>query len=296
MNPYPYDAILVERPITPQALQLVTQCKNMGVIAWIELDDDLLRIPDYNNSQDFFSVPQHVQTIQQIIATADLVTVSTPHLQKLYGSINRNTRVIPNAWCDYRFPLPQIPQTGRPIKMAWRGSNKHSGDIYEVKTPVAQAMQDPSFGWTFFGDRPHFLNIPRKNYRPFSGLFSFFRDFILSKPDFLVVPLLVNDFNKSKSNCSWIEATMAGAATIAPMGLPEFDQPGIIRYKDNAHLKKIFDMIKKGKIDKREQVEASREALVENFRLSKVNELRINALADALQMYVPVEKEVEHGG
>lgn len=291
MNAFTYDVVLVERPITQDAYHIVTRCKNMGTVVWVDYDDNLFQIPDYNNAQDYFGNQQTMQLVQAIMQMADLVTVSTPHLKKLYGGMNKNVHLIRNAWCDYRFPMPGYEDAGKPVKMAWRGGNKHDMDVYEVREPLALSIQDPAFQWTFYGVRPFYLGIPRQNYKPFSGLFTYLQSFILSTPDFLFVPLQANDFNVSKSNCSWIEACLAGAVTIAPMSLPEFDQPGVIRYKDNTHLKKIFDGIKKGKYDKRERVEASRKALFENFRLSELNKLRKEALE---QVLFPVKNEVEH--
>lgn len=289
MHVFPYDVVLVERPITQTAWEIVKTCKSMGVLAWVDMDDNLFQIPDYNNSQDYFSIPQNMQLVQNILGIADLITVSTPHLHKLYSGVNQNCVVVPNAWCDYRFPFPEVSTINKPVKIAWRGGNKHDGDLFEVKGPLSIALQEPAFDWMFYGGRPHFFNINRSNYRPFSGLFSYFKDFILSGTDFLFVPLQVNDFNRSKSNCSWIEATLAGAVTIAPMGLSEFDQPGVIRYKDNAHLKRIFSDIKKGKYDKLERVEASRAALFENFRLSQVNAMR----KELLESFFKVNQKVE---
>ena len=45
-----------------------------------------------------------------------------------------------------------------------------------------------------------------------------------------LVPLAPNRFNEAKSNCSWLEATAAGAMVIAPGFLPEFVRPGIRNY------------------------------------------------------------------
>ncbi|MGL4559431.1 MAG: hypothetical protein ACRCV5_18185, partial [Afipia sp.] len=143
---------------------------------------------------------------------------------------------------------------------------------------------DPAFAWMFFGYRPPFLNVPRQNYRPWSGLFSYFRTMAANPPDFLFVPLEDNPFNRSKSNCALIEgAGLAGAVVVAPMALPEFNRPGVIRYKDAKHLETIFSAIKDGKYDKAERVEASRDALP---LLSDVNQERARALGDLLGLRV----------
>lgn len=295
---FPYHAALIERPITNEAHEVVRRCKSMGVLAWVDYDDNLFQIPDYNTAQDFFSESHNMQTVQAIMQIADLVTVSTPHLQKIYGGMNKNVHLVPNAWCDYLLPLPtEVKPEHSPVRMAWRGGNKHGGDLYEVRHILANALTDAAFDWKMFGwQNTAWQTVQLNKRRKFTTLFSYLQSFIQSDFDFLFVPLQVNDFNISKSNCSWIEATLAGAVTIAPIGLPEFDLPGVIRYKDNAHLKKIFAQIKKGGFDKRERVQASMEALHERFRLSQVNNLRIKLLEGMLYPEPVAKKVEEHGG
>ena len=289
-----FDACLVERPISTSALSIITHLKNMGVAVWLDYDDNLLDIPDYNTAQDYFHVQDNANVVQQCLAMADIVTCATEYLTKLYKGINRNTVTIPNAWNDFRFaPLAKPEGTHRPIRMAWRGANKHDGDLYAVRGTLAPALQDPAYQWAFFGYRPHYLGVKRSQYVPFSGLATYFRTFFTAGIDYLFVPLEVNNFNRAKSNISWIEATIAGAVTIAPAALPEFNRPGLIRYKDNRHLKDIFARIKAGKYDKAERVQASREDLRENYALSQVNALRAGVMAKLFGMEVGEKSKQE---
>ena len=70
----------------------------------------------------------------------------------------------------------------------------------------------------------------------------------------------------------------AGGGVIAPMSMPEFNRPGVIRYKDNAHLKDIFDQIAKGKIDKVKITQEGQEYILNERTLSAANEVRAEAL------------------
>jgi hypothetical protein len=47
------------------------------------------------------------------------------------------------------------------------------------------------------------------------------------------VNLYYNQFNLCKSHIAWLEATFAGAVTIAP-NWPEFNRLGVVRYNDEA--------------------------------------------------------------
>lgn len=286
LAPLAYDIILIECPINPGSQTAVQMCKDMGRAVWIDYDDNLFSIPRYNGAKEYFNRAGVSEIVQKCMALADIITVSTDFLKRLYSGINSNITVVPNAWDDFTFSdTPEIQSVNKPIRLAWRGSNKHRGDLYDIKSTIGKYLKDPAFDWAFLGDDPFWLDIHPNQYRGFSTLFSYFKAFFTSGVDFLIVPLQINDFNKAKSNCSWIEATLAGAVTIAPMGLPEFDKPGVIRYKDNRHLDMIFKDIKAGKYDKQERVQASREAL-EEIRLSKVNAIRGGILAGAFGLKV----------
>ena len=95
--------------------------------------------------------------------------------------------------------------------------------------------------------------------------------------DFLFVPLVDHEFNKAKSNIALIEALLSGIPAIAPISMPEFDRPGVIRYKGNADIPKVFSRIAQGQYNKEEIVKEGQEWL-EEIRLSKVNELRVKAI------------------
>jgi hypothetical protein len=55
-----------------------------------------------------------------------------------------------------------------------------------------------------------------------------------TSPDYIVVPLVNDAFNRCKSNIAWIEATNAGAVTIAPSYLPEFRGPAMHPLQDQS--------------------------------------------------------------
>jgi len=281
-NIFKYNAVIIERPITQNAYQLIQLARAQGVLTWIDYDDDLLNVPEYNKASDFYAVDQNMQLVQACMSSADIVSVATDGLKELYSGYNRNVVTINNAWNNYRYPLTKYPEEQRkPVRIAWRGSDTHFGDLYGMKSVMAKLVQDQSIKMTWYGWRPPFLPIKRRDYKPWTGLFSYLQTFWNDKPDFLVVSLTDNTFNKGKSNCSWIEATVGGTAVIAPMGLPEFNRPGVIRYKDAKHLQTIIDKVKAGKISKAERINASREELQSNYALSEVNRKRAEILFKA---------------
>jgi len=268
-----FQAILIERPHTPEGHTLIHIAKTYGVKVWLDIDDDLVNIPIWNEASTQWAHPKAQERIMAAFQAADLLTVSTPALLKLYGGANKNIACIPNAFNDAVFtPAPIQPQ-GRPVKMAWRGSGKHSGDIEEVKRPLLKAYADTGMRWKFYGAQPPaWLPFQHGEYRKFSPLYDYFLQLAADAPDWLFVPLMNILFNHAKSKCAAIEQFMlSGGAVIAPHGLPEFNMPGVLRYRDNADLTNIFADIAKGKVTKEEYAQAGQEHIKTHLSLSALN-------------------------
>ena len=84
------------------------------------------------------------------------------------------------------------------------------------------------------------------------------------------VPLIEDGMNRCKSNIAWIEATAAGAVTIAPDWV-EWQKPGVLNYNG---LDEFKSMLMRPLDDAPERWAASRDYIMENLTLNKVNEQR----------------------
>jgi hypothetical protein len=73
-------------------------------------------------------------------------------------------------------------------------------------------------------------------HQPSLDAIKFFSVLKAIKPKINVVPLHDNPFNLGKSNIAWLEATYAGAVTLAP-DTPEWRKAGVTNYKDEADFK-----------------------------------------------------------
>jgi hypothetical protein len=95
----------------------------------------------------------------------------------------------------------------------------------------------------------------------------------------MVKPLVNNLFNHSKSNCSWIEATLAGSVLVASNGFAEFDKPGIVQsmgfHQDIVRLMDDDDYAT-------ERFSESVQYIRDNLLLSNVNKLRAEILDASL--------------
>lgn len=281
LNPMKFDLVLVERAITQMAYQIISHCKNQGTAVWVDFDDNILEIPHYNKARDFYNSQNVMQIVQACMANADIFSVSTKHLKDLYQSYTPNEiLLVNNAWHDVKFQLmPKSAPQPNVKNIAWRGGGKHEGDLYPVRTTLKESIVDKKTNWTFYGFNPWFLGGDLNyNYTDFSNLYSYFKMFFTSNIDFLVVPLAKNNFNRSKSNCSWIEATIAGAVCVAPTYLDEFLKDGIVNYNTNAELKIALARIAKGKINHAKLLQTSREELQSKYKLTEINKLRLDRI------------------
>lgn len=283
---FPYDIIFICHPVEPLDFSILNDFKSMGIgkKVWVDFDDYIFDVPEGNRAWAYFQNPNNLEMCKNVLRMADLITVTTEKLHSAYSEFNGNVHVIPNAWNDYDWPFIK-PSPPAPVsRIVWRGSNTHGPDLFSIRGVLKEIQEDNAFDLHFFGwDENWAAWMPklerRRQVRGEINLFQFFHSFFQCGADFLIFPLVDNEFNQSKSNIAWQEATIAGMATIAPLGFPEFDRPGVIRYKDARHLREILAKIKAGKIVKEEHVELSREALRDSYRLSQVNRLRLEAVA-----------------
>jgi hypothetical protein len=86
-----------------------------------------------------------------------------------------------------------------------------------------------------------------------------------------VFPLLKNDFNLAKSNIFAIEMLAAGGVVLAPIGIPEYNIPGVLKYDKFIDVLRIM---KDKTFDRENIVREGRQYLNDVLRIDKVNQLR----------------------
>jgi hypothetical protein len=146
---------------------------------------------------------------------------------------------------------------------------------------IDAAKEFPKVTWMFLGDAPWFADcMPDYAVRVAPSLdpMEYFQFIKQIKPTLSIVPLDDCVFNRSKSNCAWIEASWAGAATLAP-AWPEWAKPGITNYQN----KDDFGAKLRCLLRENVQVHAARartswEHVEANLSLSKINERRLKIM------------------
>jgi len=274
-----YDILFMERPFTVDQLTAIKYAKDFNIKIWVDFDDNLFDLPDWNPSFKLFD-DNAKKTMARCMELADVVTVPTEQLQEEFFQYNKNVKIVPNAFNDFNFELKY--QFSEDQKILWRGSNTHRGDVlHYLQEIVETARINPDWEWNFIAKDMWYVTdyIKNKKLHPELPLVSYFNRLRSISPGIYLAVLYPNKFNLSKSNCGWIEATYAGAVTIAPY-MPEWVRPGIINYKDQAEFKEKLQILIEDEDKRRMNHKASFDYIRKNLVLSQVNKKRIKILEE----------------
>jgi len=270
------DGAFMQRPFTPVCLTIAKTIKNANLPLWVDYDDMVDGLTPDNPVYSNYECAK--QNVPELMKMADFVTVSTNALAtwaKERGATN--ALVIPNAWNDYLIPQLRSQPAGPVKRIIWRGCAGHCKDLSDVQDGIIKlANVHPDWEWTFMGWRPWFLE-GKGNFK-FTGymeLIEYFWWLQSASFNVSIVPLADTPFNRSKSNCSWIETTQAGAVTVAPLW-DEWVRDGIVN-----HYGGMFERVEASmeKHAAREDYwKQSQDFIFGNLLLSKVNKQRMEVI------------------
>lgn len=277
------DVAVVQRPSHPHSVHTIGLLKECGKKVIVDYDDDVTCIEDHNPVFEHFS--KNIDDIIKCMEMADVVTVSTQALYDSFSKYNKRVVIIPNALNDFIFPVNhKSPFRFRHIAY-YRGGSTHQRDVYARQEEIVRMIkQNPYWKFFFIGDRFQFIEAQTQrcknhfaiNYLP---CFEFLKMINELAPTVHFNFLQDTPFNRAKSNCAWIEATYAGAASLAPLGLPEFVNKPAIQY---SQVDKSFaaHVTVEGKYGLRDSHNASWDYIQSNLLLSQVNLQRLAVLND----------------
>lgn len=271
-------------------VQIALMAKHYGKPVWVDFDDDLFSIPEENHVHPLYASKATRDNVAQAAANADIVTVSTEFLktQIELHSGSKNVQVIPNAHNDYVYSMNRslYPRDYRVVM--WRGSDTHLGDLSRYSEDLIKAIRTHTeWKWVFVGWNPYFITkyLRKDNftYFPPTSIHRYYESLMHIQPDLHIVPLADCTFNRSKSNCAWLEGTWAGAAVLGP-DFDEWRKPGLSTYVDARGITEEFDRMFGLSHKKLQQHRKySVEYIKENLLLSKVNLKRKKILKDLMK-------------
>lgn len=279
------DAVFIQRPFDQEHMNLMHMAHSMGVKVWLDYDDNLFCVPKENQAHKTYASDATRKMMMELLRKADAISVSTEQLGKDYCSyINDGAKiyVIPNALNDYLFR--ETPKFKPHKNVFWRGSVTHQQDMFLFGPKIHEvAQKHRSWLFTFLGYDPFFLTQrlgKQGAHQGFTDCITFQSALKLMYPNVGYVTLTESPFNLCKSNIAWLEATYAGAVTLAPEW-PEWIKPGVVTYKDQHSFASGLDqLLSTSESDLARYHEYSWNYINDHLRLSQVNAARVKLLKE----------------
>lgn len=278
-----FDILVASRPRIQSDLYAIMLAKECGVYVILDYDDLIWEIPQVNPVSTTHN--EESSGYVEILFQANAIIASTKALQTyIRNRFGLESHVVPNALNDLGTTYLAPAKDDKTITVAWRGSNTHDGDLFQVR----DAFRDyPNVIFRFMGGSPwYFLSLygghlPYLNHHAWSSMTEFHHRFHALKPHYGVFPLEDNQFNQCKSNIAFLDYTKVGAVTIAPVYMQEFTNLPCIHYTNTDELQQIFSTIHERK-DRAALLAQAREYINDNLLLTKVNALRVEVI-DSLE-------------
>jgi hypothetical protein len=284
----PLDLFFLQRPYTEDHVKMMEMAQDHRIPVWVDYDDLLLAVPTDNPS--YFQFEHTKNTVAKIMADAEVVTVSTEYLAKAVRTIAKGrVVVVPNGLSE-QFDSPNHGPRGEKKKVFWRGSRTHQRDVFTHADQIVRLARNPEHAeweWHWFADNMWFVtdSLPKDRAICYEATDHIVYHQMITKiaPEVFIVPLHLSPFNLAKSNNAWLEATYAGALTLAP-DWEEWRRPGIINYKDPEHFMEQLEKVLRGTYPREPRVAQSWSYIQRHLRLRDVNLKRVQVICDTLNV------------
>jgi glycosyltransferase involved in cell wall biosynthesis len=185
----------------------------------VDTDDDIDTLPLYNQAHaDYHSGTGMSRILRGEYREADLVTVSTTHLEGQVQKYAKRTSVVPNVVDPRMYASVRERQKEErhkhDLRIYWGGGFGHYDDLLVVKDALLRTFHErPNLKLVFSGFIPDWASdLP-----PFRVLVVRFARFMAYPKvlrwlcaDVALAPLVDNEFNKSKSHVKYLTYAMAG--------------------------------------------------------------------------------------
>lgn len=279
-----HDIIFMQRPFSNDHARIAEVCEIHRIPLILDYDDDLFNVGEHNHAYELYKNPHILENIRYICSKAEVIWVSTEHLSKVFGEFGK-TVVIENGIDLSYFPMQR--QSRRKV-IAYRGGDSHSLDFDEHYDSIMEIYAEfPEYEWVFFGWCPDKI---KENMEPsrlsiykFANPWVYMRNLCEVRPEILIVPLQDTYFNKSKSDVSFLEATVAGAITFAPVFIDAFKKVTNLWLYPNTNLFQSQLSCLINIKDKKHLIEKSQKEVSTNRSLDQMNFKRYKSIKDVIE-------------
>ena len=200
---------------------------------WPDGKSDMLWV----NGEDGFNIEDNI-TRQDYFKAAfkrsDMVSASTPILQKIFLTLNKNSLVLPNL-IDFDL-YPKVEYVKKEIRIGWQGGASHYEDLFMVAPAIKQIIKKyDNVKFVFFGDMRFyglFKDIPKNKIEWHSWMQFVAYPYKLAtlNLDIGLCPVIDNEFNRNKSAIKYFENAVFKVPVIAS-DIPPYS-PVVTHLKD----------------------------------------------------------------
>lgn len=180
-----------------------------GAKVVLEFDDYLPNIPTRSiHRKEMQGV---IKKMRRAIEQVDWLVVSTPPLAQEYSDYHDDIRVACNGLSpDWWRGLSGRRRAGKKMRVGWAGASSHAGDLAEIRY-VVKELQD-EVEWVFMGMKPEGIQC---EFHRGTSIVQYPAALASLNLDLAIVPLELNQFNRSKSNLRLLELGACGFPIIA---------------------------------------------------------------------------------
>lgn len=212
-----YDVLWIQLLTSGLLNEIVRQVKAEGVRIVYDIDDRLDALPEENQAIAVYGTPEKQAEIAEMMALADVVSVSTEPLRShiLAKYPGKDVRVLGNRMTANVAPRKH-PSDPRFVRILWAGSATHRRDLAIVAPAIREILLEAKgkVRFTIFGGElvPDALVdcqdwIDTKKAVDFE---EYHDELARIGADFGIVPLEANEFNTGKSGIKGLEYASAG--------------------------------------------------------------------------------------
>ena len=222
------DTVVFQRPDERGRLEAALMLKSLGKKIVFDNDDTYRGGESEGKFAKFYKKREII--IDEFIKIADLVTTTTEFLADEYRKLNKNVMVLPNCINPMDWPAPKRNETDV-VRIGVVGSAAMNDDFKQIRKLLKSLSKRKDVKLVLFGlpfkneDTKLITKLYKREARfwghldvewqPFVKLSDYFRTLNDLKLDLMLIPRADNYFNRCKSNCKFLEASMLEIPVIA---------------------------------------------------------------------------------
>jgi len=205
--------LFMERPQTKTDVQMIRDWKAANKKVWIDHDDNVFCIPNYNNLKQFYDKMK--PNIIESMLLADVITTCTESTANEWREVCKDynkVHVLPVIYDETLWPMTDKMSRNKII--AWRGSITHKDDLWLQSRDLINFMNiNTDWKLFMFGDCSKSIKDHVKNleYIPQTDFETYKNKLVEVAPSIMFIPWVYNKFNAGKSEIAFYEATASGA-------------------------------------------------------------------------------------